>query len=246
MDYQIEKIIEIEKSGDYKKALDEYLKINPEKLAVQDKIFLDRSIAACFFYLKEYKDAEKAFNKILKKYDLDLSVKKEISECINLCYLYGNKEKKAEKYFLNKLKINELSDDEKCWCYWYLGQCSFLMKKYKKMENFYNENVTLALKMNHERISFFCAHLIISEILNKNYEEIEKNLRIVNKMEDRSNGLLKIGISIYNKIKGKKDWENLYNEGIIEAKNAKYIENVELGEFLVKNSKSDIKAGEKK
>ena len=51
---------------------------------------------------------------------------------------------------------------------------------------------------------------------------------------------------MFNKIKGKKDWENLYNEGIIEAKNTKYIENVELGEFLVKYPKSDIKAGEKK
>lgn len=234
MDFQIEKVIEIEKSGDYKKALNEYLRINPENLSLKDRIFLDRSIAACLFYLKEYKGAIKKLYEILRKYDLDLKVKKEIIESINVCYLYGNQERKAEKYFLNKLKLKELTDDEKCWCFWYLGQCYFIMKKYKKMEFFYNENVKSALKMNHERVSFFCAHLIISEILNKNYEEIEKNLRIVKNMEDRSYGLLKIGISIYNKIKEKKDWESLYNEAIIEAKNNKYIENVELGEFLRK------------
>lgn len=232
MDARIEKAFELESTGNFRKALDEYLIINTKTLSAEDNIFLERSISACLFYLKEYEEAEKHFAEILKKYNLDSITKNKIQDSINLCYLYGGKIKKAEEYFLKKLKIKNLSDGEKCWVYWYLGQCCFLKNEYAHMEDFYSQNIILSTKTKHERTSFFMAHLMVSEILNGKYKEFEQNLNITKDMEDKSFGQLKIVESIYNKIKGINNWECLYNKGINEAQESKYVENVELGEFL--------------
>ena len=232
LDFQLQKAFEIEKTGNFKKALDTYLIIDSKNLTTEDNLFLDRSISACLFYLKDYENAEKHFAEILENYDLKSFEQSEIQDSINLCYLYGGQAKKAEEYFLKKIENKNLSDDEKCWAYWYLGQANFLMKEYERMENFYMQNTILAKKMSHERLTFFLAHLMVAEILNKKYEDVEKNLKTIKKSEDKTFGLLKIVESIYKKLQGEKDWESFYKEGINEAKENKYLENIELGEFL--------------
>ncbi len=232
MDFQLQKAFEIEKTSNFKKALDTYLIIDSKNLTTEDNLFLDRSISVCLFYLKDYENAEKHFAEILENYDLKSFEQSEIQDSINLCYLYGGQAKKAEEYFLKKIENKNLSDDEKCWAYWYLGQANFLMKEYERMENFYMQNTILAKKMSHERLTFFLAHLMVAEILNKKYEDVEKNLKTIKKSEDKTFGLLKIVESIYKNLQGEKDWESFYKEGINEAKENKYIENIELGEFL--------------
>ena len=232
MDSQLQKAFEIEKTGNFKKALNLYSKISSKSLSKEDNLFLDRSISACIFYLKDYENAEKHFAEILKKYNLKSFEQSEIQDSINLCYLYGGQAKKAEEYFFKKIEDKDLSDDEKCWAYWYLGQASFLMKEYERMEYYYMQNTILAKKLSHERLTFFLAHFMVDEILNKKYEDVEKNLKTIKKSEDKTFGLLRIVESIYKKIQCEKDWESLYKDGINEAKENKYIENIELGEFL--------------
>ena len=57
MDYRIKEALEIEKKGNYKKALQMYSALESLRLKKEDLIFIKRSIAACYYYLKEYSQA---------------------------------------------------------------------------------------------------------------------------------------------------------------------------------------------
>lgn len=233
MDLELEKAFEIEKSGDYKQALKAYQGLDEERLSTEDLIFLKRSIAACLFYLHEYNKAKEYYEVLLESEIISSEIKKEIETCLYLCFLYGGHPDKAEVYFLSAIET-ALSPIEKMWDYWYLGQCSFLQNDFEKMNSYYQQTVDLSEKFNTEKIVFFRAHLLVSQLLMNYENDFLDNLNVLKSYNDTSYGLLKVVSSIYYKSKGAKDWKELYFAGIQEAKNSNYIENIDLGKWLLK------------
>lgn len=232
MDLELEKAFEIEKSGDYKQALIAYQGLDEKRLSTEDWIFLKRSMAACLFYLQEYNKAKEYYELLLELEIISSEIKKEMETCLYLCFLYGGHPDKAEVYFHSTIETS-LSPIEKMWNYWYLGQCSFLQNDFEKMSSYYQQTVDISEKYNTEKVVFFRAHLLVSQLLMNYESDFLANLNIVKSYKDTSYGLLKIVSSIYYKNKGAKDWKEMYLTGIQEAKNNNYIENIDLGKWLL-------------
>ena len=107
MNKLIKKALQFEKSGEYDKALKMYMELENQSLSQEDRLFISRSIAACFYYRHDYKEARKRFDSILKDKSLKADVVKEINNCIALCFLYGGETDKARNFFLSEIRDTE-------------------------------------------------------------------------------------------------------------------------------------------
>ncbi len=58
----------LKKKGNYKSALKLFLTISKDKYSEKDYLYARRSVAACYYYLKEYHCALKEFKTILNDF----------------------------------------------------------------------------------------------------------------------------------------------------------------------------------
>lgn len=232
MDERLQDACNLEKTGDYQAALDAYLQLEAEsasEFSSEDRLFLARSIAACFFYLKNYSEAERRFECILADEALNAETSDEIESCLFLCLLYGGHPEKAKASFQKRVQVRPSA-----WDFWYLGQCCFLLQDYAGMADCYERAVRCAEQENSDKVPFFMCHLVIADLLNNSMDDAGRLLNRVSFMQKETFGLFKIASALYAKKRGALDWKKQYSAGVRQAKKAGYIENIELAEFLLK------------
>ena len=96
---RMQKAIKREKQGKFKSALKLYQSLTFENLPDKDLLYVRRSVAACFYYLKEYGKAINEYQTILKDIPLDNDLKNQIEENMQLCFIYGGVPEKGIKHF---------------------------------------------------------------------------------------------------------------------------------------------------
>ncbi|MDC7125465.1 MAG: hypothetical protein PQJ46_07850 [Spirochaetales bacterium] len=225
--------LELEQIGHYKEALKVYKSIDLKLLSKMEQTEVQRSIGACLFYIKNYNEALEQFQLILDKHEIPDHIKTDVMDCINICYLYSGAEKRSICYFKKKTE-KELSDKSLFWANWYVAQGDQILKDFVKAELYYTKAYNIAKDSGADKSSFFLLYLITAKILNnKNYEANVLMRQYVEEYESESNnGLFTIldGILLLEK-----DYQigfKEFNEGIKEAQEKNWIENVDLGNLL--------------
>lgn len=251
MDARLQSAYNLEKSGDYQAALDAYLRLEADpapgataagaagvsaaalsdnvSLSSDDRLFLARSIAACFYYLKDYSEAEKRFERILSDTSLSAETADEVESCLYLCWLYGGQADKAKAAFQKRVQVRASA-----WDYWYLGQCCLHFHEYAEMADYYENAVRCAESDNPDKMPFFTCHLVVADLLHTMGRNAERLLTQLSSIKGETFGLEKIVSALFSKMRGAADWEDVFTEGLKEAEKAGYRENVELAEFLLK------------
>jgi len=225
-----------ESEGNFERALIAYQSIEINSLSNTDKIYIKRLIAACLFYLKKYEEAEFNFKNLLSLKELDVEELDEIEDCLNICYLYGHKQKKAFQYFMKKIIKHEIDDLEKMWSYWYVGQYHQMENDFIKCYSAYKKSYEISHLLNITNKAFFFAHYLIAFIY---LDKLKEALSEIDKYEKAyensvSFGLLKITKGIIYKIQKRQNWNEIFIEGIKEAEEARYQENIDIGMKLKK------------
>lgn len=220
-----------ESEGDFDSALIAYRSIDTKPLSDSEKIYIKRSIAACLFYLKKYEEAETIFIELLSIKELDGKELDEIKDCLNICFLYGDKPKLAFTHFTKKINSKEISELEMMWSYWYIGQYHQMVENYAECLSAYKKSYEISHLLDLENKAFFFSHYLIACIY---LQEVEKASSEVEKYELNNNvcvsfGLLNIAKGIIYKILKIENWKEIYNEGIKEAIESRYQENIDIG-----------------
>ncbi|MBQ0166847.1 MAG: hypothetical protein KBT02_07075 [Treponema sp.] len=235
MDERLQSAYNLEKSGEFQAALDAYLQFeavsgaDDVSLSSDDRLFLARSIAACFYYLKDYPEAEKRFERILADTSLSAETADEVESCLYLCWLYGGQAEKAKAAFQKRVQVRASA-----WDYWYLGQCCLHLHEYAEMVDYYEDAVRCAESVNSDKVPFFMCHLVVADLLNNRMDEVGRLLNRLAFMQKATYGLFGITSALYAKMRGSADWKKQYSAGLRQAKKCGYHENVELAEFLLK------------
>ncbi len=237
----LKKAIKLEKKGNYKAALVSYKKIETDDLSEKEHLYVNRSIAACLFYLREYDKAIQEYEKILKEFFLDTFLKNQIEENMQLCFLYGSSAQKAIEYFKNRI-LNEKSNiEKKCWWYWYTGQGFQRLKEFKAAEIAYEHAYQTSKELNSPKEDFYLLYIAVIKIFQKQLQNADEILVLYKEIYNQKDitGLFQIITGLVAMQKDFTKGRKLYHNGIKKAKKGKWIENIELAEELLKVCKEE-------
>lgn len=237
----LQKAIKLEKAGNYKEALVSYKKIEIGDLSEKEHLYVNRSIAACLFYLKEYDKAIQEYEKIFKEYSLDIFLKNQIEENMQLCFLYGTSIQKAIEYFKNRILNEKNNTEKKCWWFWYSGQGFQRLKEFKAAETAYENAYQISKALNSPKKSFFLLYIAVTKIFQKQLLKADEILVLYKEKYNQkdNNGLFQILTGLVAMGKDITEGQKLYQNGIKKAKKEKWMENIELAEELLKVCKEE-------
>ena len=233
---KLQKAIRKEKKGKFKSALKLYQSLVSENMPDKDLLYVRRSVAACFYYLKEYEKAINEYQTILNNIPLDSDLKNQIEENMHLCFIYGGVPEKGIKYFKERINHDEKISKNRCWWYWYIAQGYQQLSNFKEAEISYKKAYEVSKEINADKESFFFLYLAVISLFRKNTEEAEKVLFEYKNLynENDNNGLFYILYGIVSMRKNYKTGIKFYKKGIKKAKKDQWQENVILADELLK------------